>query len=90
MDLIARIAVQLDTVLPRCPEPGMALANLERFVAGQPDPEPALRKLAENPKTTEILLQVFSTSQYFSEVLIRDPRCSTGFRPGPSGATARL
>ena len=73
LELIARIAVQLDTVLPRCPEPGMALANLERFVAGQPDPEPGLRNLAENIKTTEILLQVFSTSQYLSEVLIRDP-----------------
>ncbi|MGA2700825.1 MAG: bifunctional [glutamate--ammonia ligase]-adenylyl-L-tyrosine phosphorylase/[glutamate--ammonia-ligase] adenylyltransferase [Isosphaeraceae bacterium] len=73
MELITRIAIQLDTVLPRCPEPGMALANLERFVAGQSDPEPALRKLADNLKTTEILLQVFSTSQYLSEVLIRDP-----------------
>src|SRR5271157_1457184 len=73
MKLIARIAIQLDTVLPRCPDPGMALANLERFVAGQSDPEPALRKLADNLKTTEILLQVFSTSQYLSEVLIRDP-----------------
>ena len=73
MELIGRIAVQLDTVLPRCPEPGMALANLEQFVAGQPDPEPALCKLAENIKTTEILLHVFSTSQYLSEVLIRDP-----------------
>ncbi len=73
MELIARIVVQLDSVLPRCPDPGMALANLERFVAGQPDPEPALRKLADNIKFTEILLQVFSTSQYLSEVLIRDP-----------------
>ncbi len=72
-DLIAQITVQLSSVLPRCPDPGMALANLERFVAGQNDPEPALRELAENIKTTEILLQVFSTSQFLSEVLIRDP-----------------
>ena len=73
IELVTRIANQLDAILPRCPEPGMALANLERFVAGQSDPEPALRKLADNLKTTEILLQVFSTSQYLSEVLIRDP-----------------
>ncbi len=73
MEWIARIARQLDSVLPRCPEPGMALANLERFVSGQSDPGPTLRKLAENSKTTEILLQVFSTSQYLSDVLIRDP-----------------
>ena len=51
----------------------MALANLERFVAAQPVPEPALRKLAENIKTTEILLQVFSTSQYLSDALDSRP-----------------
>ena len=73
MDLTARIVVQLDAVLPRCPEPGMALANLERFVAARPEPVATLRKLAGNPKTTEILLQVFSTSQHLSELLIRDP-----------------
>ena len=94
MELIGRIAVQLDAVLPRCPEPGMALANLERFVAGQPDPEPALRKLAENIRTTEILLQVFSTSQYLSEVLIRDPGLldwlqAGAERPRPSGPDRR-
>src|SRR4051812_32443796 len=68
MDLIARIAVQLHSVLPRCPEPGMALSNLERYIAARPEPEPLLRKLADNPKTTEILLQVFSTSQHLSDL----------------------
>src|SRR5262249_22769622 len=66
LDLVARLAVQLNSVLPRCPEPGMALSNLERYVAAGPDPAPTLTKLAESPKTTEILLQVFSTSQYLS------------------------
>jgi glutamate-ammonia-ligase adenylyltransferase len=73
LPLVARIVRQLDAVLPRCPDPGMALANLERFVGARPDPHPALEKLAENPKTTDTLLQVFSTSQYLSEVLVRDP-----------------
>src|SRR5262249_42257555 len=58
---------------PRCADPGMALANLERFIAAVPEIESTLRDLAQNARTTEILLQVFSTSQYFSEVLIRDP-----------------
>jgi [glutamine synthetase] adenylyltransferase / [glutamine synthetase]-adenylyl-L-tyrosine phosphorylase len=73
LDLFAQLAVGLDSVLPRCPEPGMALSNLERYVAARGDGEQSLRKLAESPKTTEILLQVFSTSQHFSELLIRDP-----------------
>jgi glutamate-ammonia-ligase adenylyltransferase len=73
IDLIAQIAAQLESVLPRYPEPGMALSNLERFIASRPHPQSPIHKLAESPKTTEILLQVFSTSQHFSEILIRDP-----------------
>ncbi|MGC8638481.1 MAG: bifunctional [glutamate--ammonia ligase]-adenylyl-L-tyrosine phosphorylase/[glutamate--ammonia-ligase] adenylyltransferase [Isosphaeraceae bacterium] len=73
LQLVARFAVALDNLLPRCPEPGMALSNLERFVNARGDGEATLRKLAENPKTAEVLLQVFSTSQHFSELLIREP-----------------
>src|SRR5438067_210738 len=73
LEAVARIAVQLDAVLPRCPDPGMALTNLERFLAAVPRRDETLGQLAADARTTEILLQVFSTSQYFSEVLIRDP-----------------
>ena len=73
LDRIARIAVQLDAVLPRCPDPGMALTNLERFLAAVRRLDETLDQLVGDARTTEILLQVFSTSQYFSEVLIRDP-----------------
>ncbi len=72
-DQVDRIAVQLDTVLPGCPDPSMALTNLERFLAAVPRLDRTLAELAGDPRTTEILLQVFSTSQYYSEVLIRDP-----------------
>src|SRR5262249_34945080 len=57
----------------RCPDPGMALANLERFVVAQSEPKAMMRRLAQSPKTIEILLQVFSTTQHLSELLIRDP-----------------
>jgi glutamate-ammonia-ligase adenylyltransferase len=70
---LAAIAVQLDLVLPRCADPGMALVNLERFMAAVPRLETTLRDLAENPRITEIVLQVFSTSQYLTEIMIRDP-----------------
>jgi glutamate-ammonia-ligase adenylyltransferase len=81
--LVARIAVQLDVVLPRCADPGMAIANLERFMAAVPRIEFALEELAEGPRTTEVLLQVFSTSQYLTEVLIRDPLLLDWLQGGP-------
>src|ERR1700720_1314228 len=59
LELVARIAVQLDQVLPRCADPGMALVNLERFMAAVPRIETTLRNLAENPRAIEIVLQVF-------------------------------
>jgi glutamate-ammonia-ligase adenylyltransferase len=82
LELVARIAVQLDAILPRCADPGMALANFERFVAASPSAAATLRSLVEDPRSTEILLQVFSTSQYFSEVLIRDPDLLEWLRGG--------
>ena len=51
----------------------MALTNLERFLGAVRRLDETLDQLAGEARTTEILLQVFSTSQYFSEVLIRDP-----------------
>jgi glutamate-ammonia-ligase adenylyltransferase len=71
--LVAQIAVQLHAILPRCSEPDMALSNLERYVVSAPVPESQVRKLAESPRTTEVLFQVFSTSQLLSDVLIRNP-----------------
>ncbi len=61
----------------------MALVNLERFIAAVPRIDSTLRNLAGNPRTTEILLQVFSTSQYYSQVLIRDPELLDWLRGGP-------
>src|SRR5262245_8912972 len=70
---LAKIAGQLHVLLPRCADPGMALTNLERFVSANDRPEAVLRVLAEHPRTTEVLVQLFSTSQHFSELMIRDP-----------------
>jgi [glutamine synthetase] adenylyltransferase / [glutamine synthetase]-adenylyl-L-tyrosine phosphorylase len=80
---VARLAVLLDAILPRCADPGMALANLERFLAAVPWLSATLRDLAGDTRTAEILLQVFSTSHYFSEVLIRDPDLLEWLRAGP-------
>jgi glutamate-ammonia-ligase adenylyltransferase len=80
---VARLAVVLDAILPRCADPGMALANLERFLAAVPRLGTTLGDLAGDTRMAEILLQVFSTSHYFSEVLIRDPLLLDWLRAGP-------
>lgn len=83
IDQLARIAAQLDALLPRCPDPGMALSNLDRFLAAVPRLDDTLDQLVREPGTTEVLLQVFSTSQYFSEVIFRDPGLFDWLRSGP-------
>ena len=85
LDRVDRIAVQLDSVLPGCPDPGMALTNLERFLGAVRRLDETLDQLVGDARTTEILLQVFSTSQYFSEVLIRDPDLFDWLRAGAEG-----
>ncbi len=41
-----------------------------------------LRLLIEHPRTTEVLVQLFSTSQHFSELMIRDPALLDWLRGG--------
>jgi glutamate-ammonia-ligase adenylyltransferase len=82
LERVARISVQLNSVLPGCPDPGMALTNLERFLGAVRRLDETLDQLASDARTTEILLQVFSTSQYFSEALIRDPDLFDWLRAG--------
>ena len=79
---LALLAAQLDSSLPRCPDPGMALTNLERFVAASPDPVSTLDALANNARAAEIALQLFSTSQFFSELMIQDASLLDWLRAG--------
>jgi glutamate-ammonia-ligase adenylyltransferase len=80
--LLVRLAAQLQVFLPRCPDPGMALTNLERFVGASQSPGSVLETLVENERTTESLLHLFSTSQYFSEQMIREPWLLDWLRKG--------
>jgi glutamate-ammonia-ligase adenylyltransferase len=60
-------------ILPRCPDPDMALNNLERFLA-TPSGAGKLPVLLESrARTLETLLQLVSTSQLFSDLLNSDP-----------------
>jgi [glutamine synthetase] adenylyltransferase / [glutamine synthetase]-adenylyl-L-tyrosine phosphorylase len=63
----------LGRILPRCPDPDMSLNNLERFLAN-PAAQAQLPILSESrARTLETLLQLFSTSQFFSDLLVTNP-----------------
>jgi len=79
---LAKLAAQLQQLLPACPDPDMALTNMERYVSACPDPSQRIALLSSQPRTTEILVQLLSTSQYFSEMLIREPGLLEWLRAG--------
>jgi glutamate-ammonia-ligase adenylyltransferase len=64
---------QLLELLPACPDPAMGVRNLEAFVAASAAPSTVLEHFAGSKQATETMLQLCGTSQYFSDLLIRDP-----------------
>src|SRR5262245_37775161 len=73
IDGLRELWTPLGRLLPRCPDADMALNNLERFLA-QPAGRDRLPLLLENrARTLETLLQLFSTSQSFSDQLVTNP-----------------
>ena len=73
LDLLAMICEQLGQTLARCPDPDMALNNLDRFVAQARNPL-SMGTLFERDSTAlPSLVQIFSTSQHLSDLLIADP-----------------
>jgi len=72
LDLVAVICDQLAEHLPRSSDPDMALNNLERFVAAARNPLSLASLFERDREALAILLQIFSTSQHLSDVLITD------------------
>jgi glutamate-ammonia-ligase adenylyltransferase len=69
LDGLRELCTPLGRLLPRCPDPDMALNNLERFFAN-PTAVAQLPVLLENrARLLEILLHLCSTSQTFSDLL---------------------
>ncbi len=73
LDLLAVICEQLTNVLPLSSDPDRALNNLDRFVAASRSPLSLGSLLDRDPDALPTLTQIFSTSQYLSDWLIRDP-----------------
>ena len=74
LDLLARICEQFAAAAPRLADPDMALNNLERFICSRraarwrrPRCSSAIREALPN------LLQIFTTSQHLSDLLVADP-----------------
>jgi len=69
LDALGELCHPLGRLLPRCADPDMALNNLERYVSNAgPASLPAL--MESRARTLETMLQLFSTSQFFSDLLI--------------------
>ena len=73
LDLLAVMFHQLSCRLPQCADADMALNNLERFVAAARNPLAIGTLFERDPDALPVLLQIFSTSQYLSDLLIIDP-----------------
>ncbi len=72
LDLLSQISDQLAAAAPTLADPDMAINNLERFIAASRNPM-ATAALFERDRTAlPSLLQIFSTSQYLSDLLIVD------------------
>ncbi len=72
LDLVEVICRQLAVELPLTADPGMALNNLDRFVAAARNPLSLGALFERDEQALGILLQIFSTSQYLSDQLVRD------------------
>jgi glutamate-ammonia-ligase adenylyltransferase len=72
-DALRELCHPLGRILARCPDPDMALNNLESFLA-QPAGQRQLPALLDGrARPLETLLQLFSTSQSFSDLLTSNP-----------------
>lgn len=73
LDPLAQLAAPLGRLLPRCPDPDMALNNLERFFSHPAAPALVPALLDGRCRPLEILIGLFSTSQLFSDLLAQHP-----------------
>jgi [glutamine synthetase] adenylyltransferase / [glutamine synthetase]-adenylyl-L-tyrosine phosphorylase len=71
--LLERIAPLVLQEIFSSPDPGMALANLDRFLTSIGSRSSFFALLAENRHTIKLLVSLFSISEFFSKILINHP-----------------
>jgi glutamate-ammonia-ligase adenylyltransferase len=89
LDLVADVCDQLGEHLPRLSDADMALNNLDRFVAAARNPLSLATLFERDREALPILLQIFSTSQFFSDLLITDAEAYDLLRMTEGQAVAR-
>lgn len=72
-DLFAVFAPHLLNALTSAGSPDRVLATFERFLQGAADPLVMYRFLAAHPRSVEMLVRLFSGSQFLAEILLRNP-----------------
>lgn len=73
LDLLASFGEELSRVLPGSADPDMALNNFERMLQTVRSKLSMMTFLLRKPNSLAILLQLFATSQYFSNLMISSP-----------------
>ncbi|MBK7977127.1 MAG: bifunctional [glutamate--ammonia ligase]-adenylyl-L-tyrosine phosphorylase/[glutamate--ammonia-ligase] adenylyltransferase [Deltaproteobacteria bacterium] len=82
-----RVAPLLMEEAASSPQPDLALAHLERFLNAS-GARSATSLLAENPTIARLLMRLFSSSVFLSEILISHPELIDGLiRAGAAGPT---
>src|SRR5437879_251610 len=72
LDALGELCHPLGRLLPRSADPDMALNNLERYITSA-GPAIVATLMESRARTLETMLQLFSASQFFSDLLITNP-----------------
>jgi [glutamine synthetase] adenylyltransferase / [glutamine synthetase]-adenylyl-L-tyrosine phosphorylase len=72
-EMFSKLALLAVEILSRKPDPDMALNNWERFILALVSPEFHFNLLLSQPMRLEIILGIFSGSQFLSDTLVRNP-----------------
>ena len=72
-EIAPQFFASLNAQLTKSPDDAMAMTNFLRFLESTFNPSTILRDLAQHTILLETLLSIFGASQYFSDILIRDP-----------------
>ncbi len=71
-ELAAAFATRLSKIMPTVSDPDMVLNNLDRFLAESRSPFSTFSLFERDPTALSVLIRIFSSSQYLSDLLIRD------------------
>jgi [glutamine synthetase] adenylyltransferase / [glutamine synthetase]-adenylyl-L-tyrosine phosphorylase len=89
LDLLMQISEQFAASAPTLADPDMAINNLERFIATSRNPMATAALFERDPDALPNLLQIFSTSQYLSDLLVADQEAYDLLRMTEGQAVAR-